>query len=247
MASPRPASASDDGSAHMVVDDDEESEAEEAEERQLGGGGQEQEEQEAEETDEASVPSQVLEDEDSNGSSLAAARTSTSKQAEVLEQLDHLQDVRLVFLAGGVWEAVFSIFFFLAFFPHQHIHSPPPSFPFLITHKQQRLLDAVRVASEAIRHLSTPENLDEESVQKAYDSYLEIMQEVHEGLASRAAWIKHYVPYHRHTGELRQEVRVLEMRVGWLKSEAKRLGYPEGGWKQEGEEGVEEEERERRS
>lgn len=56
------------------------------------------------------------------------------------------------------------------------------------------------------------------------------MQEVHEGLASRAAWIKHYVPYHRHTGELRQEVRVLEMRMGWLKAEAKRLGYPEEGW-----------------
>ena len=100
MASPRPTSASDDGSSHMVVDDDEESESEEAEEQQLGGGGQEQEEQEAEETDEASVPSQVLEDGDSNGSSLAAARASTSKQAEVLEQLDHLQDVRVVFSCG---------------------------------------------------------------------------------------------------------------------------------------------------
>jgi len=135
-----------------------------------------------------------------------------------------------------VWEAVFSSFF-LRLPPAPTHPLTPPSFPLLITHKQQRLLDAVRVASEAIRHLSTPENFDEESVQKAYDSYLEIMQEIHEGLASRAAWIKHYVPYHRHTGGLRQEVRVLEMRVGWLKSEAKRLGYPEGGWKQEGEEG----------
>ncbi len=95
----------------------------------------------------------------------------------------------------------------------------------------------MRVASEAIRHLSAPETLDEESVQKAYDSYLEIMQEIHEGLASRAFWIKHYVPYNRHTGDLRQEVRVLEMRVGWLKAEAKRLGYPEGGWKESGEGG----------
>jgi len=137
-----------------------------------------------------------------------------------------------------VWEAVF-FSFFLRLPPAPTHPLTPPSFPLLITHKQQRLLDAVRVASEGIRHLSTPENLDEESVQKAYDSYLEIMQEIHEGLASRAAWIKHYVPYHRHTGELRQEVRVLEMRVGWLNSEAKRLGYPEGGWKREGQAGEE--------
>lgn len=149
---------------------------------------------------------------------------------------------------GGVGVAVL-----LSSFPRspshyqdQHIHSL--SSPLIPTTQIQRLLDAVRVASEAIRHLSTPETLDEESVQKAYDSYLEIMQEVHEGLASRAAWIKHYVPYHRHTGELRQEVRVLEMRVGWLKAEAKRLGYPEGGWQVGGGEagGGAEEEGERR-
>ena len=41
----------------------------------------------------------------------------------------------------------------------------------------------------------------------------------------RAGWVKHYVPYQRHTGNLRQEVRTLEMRVNWLKEEAKRLGY----------------------
>jgi len=93
MTSPRP--TSDDGSAYMAVDD-EQSEAE------LLGEGQEEwqegEEQEGE-SDEASVPSQVLQDdEDINGSSLAAARATTSKQAEVLEQLDHLQDVRFVFV-----------------------------------------------------------------------------------------------------------------------------------------------------
>eukprot|EP00624_Nannochloropsis_granulata_P001711 evm.model.NODE_18338_length_3298_cov_25.687689.1 len=74
----------------MVVDDDQS----EAEEEQFLGEGKEEgqgEEQEAE-SDEASVPSQVLEDEDSNGSSLGAAGATTSKQTEVLEQLDHLQD-----------------------------------------------------------------------------------------------------------------------------------------------------------
>ncbi|GAB5030312.1 Hypothetical protein NocV09_00204440 [Nannochloropsis oceanica] len=188
MTSPLP--ASDDGSASMVFDDDQS----EAEKEQLLGKGREAGrggEHEAE-SDEASVPSQVLEDEDSNCSSMGAAGATASNQTKALQQLDHLQDC---------------------------------------------ILDSVRVASEAIRHLSTPETLDEESVQKAYDSYLEIMQEIHEGLASRASWIKHYVPYNRHTGDLRQEVRVLEMRLGWLKAEAKRLGYPEGGWKESGGEG----------
>lgn len=85
----------------MVVDDDQS----EAEEEQFLGEGKEEgqgEEQEAE-SDEASVPSQVLEDEDSNGSSLGAAGATTSKQTEVLEQLDHLQDVSFVWATGAVW------------------------------------------------------------------------------------------------------------------------------------------------
>lgn len=118
MASPRP--TSDDGSAYMTVDD-EQSEVEEAEEQQLLGEGQEEgqgEEQEAE-SDEASLPSQVLEDEDSNGSSLAAARATTSN-VEVLEQLDHLQDVSCV-----VVRAVDSVLsFYLLSSP-----SPPPTHP----------------------------------------------------------------------------------------------------------------------
>lgn len=120
MTSPRP--TSDDGSAYMAVDDEQsEAEEEEEEEKQLGGEGQE-EGQEGEETDEASVPSQVLqEDEDSNGSSLAAARGSTSKQAEVLEQLDHLQDVRLRFVF--VVRAVSGV---LSFYLLHSSLSPPP-------------------------------------------------------------------------------------------------------------------------
>lgn len=54
-------------------------------------------------------------------------------------------------------------------------------------------------------------------------------QEVHEGLASRAHWIRNYVPYQRSAEALRQEVAVLELRLGLLKEEARRLGYREEG------------------
>lgn len=49
-------------------------------------------------------------------------------------------------------------------------------------------------------------------------------QEVHQGLASRACWIRNYVPYQRSAEALRQEVTVLELRLGLLKDEARRLG-----------------------
>jgi uncharacterized membrane protein YgcG len=58
------------------------------------------------------------------------------------------------------------------------------------------------------------------------------LQEVHEGLASRAHWIRNYVPYQRSAEALRQEVAVLELRLGLLKEEARRAGYrgeEEGG------------------
>ncbi|TFJ87901.1 hypothetical protein NSK_001247 [Nannochloropsis salina CCMP1776] len=90
---------------------------------------------------------------------------------------------------------------------------------------QDRLLEAVGIASQTLRQLSNPEEFEEEEVQKAYQSYLALMREVHEGLASRAAWVKNYVPYRRNTKGLRREVRIKEMRVAWLKEEARRWGY----------------------
>lgn len=110
-------------------------------------------------------------------------------------------------------------------------HTHPPTH----TQHKQKILKAVQVASETINHLSEPESLDEESVQSSYEDYLDLMKEIHEGLASRANWIKNYVPYHRHTGELRQEVKALEVRVEVLREEARRLGYKE----KEGEEAEE--------
>lgn len=55
-------------------------------------------------------------------------------------------------------------------------------------------------------------------------------QGVHEALAARAHWIRLYVPYQRSAQSLREEVAVLELRLGLLKQEARRLGYRgEGG------------------
>ena len=52
-----------------------------------------------------------------------------------------------------------------------------------------------------------------------------IPQDVHQGLASRAHWIKNYVPYNRSSTGLRREVDVLKRKVELLKEEAVRLGW----------------------
>lgn len=93
MASPQP-DGSDDGSSHMAVDDDPSEDELDHEEGMEGA--------ESEET--ASPPSsQVQEDEDSNGSSMVTARATASRQAEISEQLDHLQDVSCVVHWGVRW------------------------------------------------------------------------------------------------------------------------------------------------
>lgn len=45
------------------------------------------------------------------------------------------------------------------------------------------------------------------------------MQEVHEGLASQAGLVSHYVPYSRDCTALRREVEVLQLRLRLLKDE----------------------------
>lgn len=117
MTSPLP--ASDDGSASMVFDDDQS----EAEKEQLLGKGREagQGGEHEAESDEASVPSQVLEDEDSNCSSMGAAGATASNQTKALQQLDHLQDVSLAWAAGAV--RTFNLLSCL--FPPRPSFSPP--------------------------------------------------------------------------------------------------------------------------
>lgn len=111
-----------------------------------------------------------------------------------------------------------------------HLSRPEDLDEVVVQKSYEDYLIKMKVCSSGCTPSDTYTASDQYSTDRAHSSLLihVLQQEVHEGLASRACWIKNYVPYNRNTEDLRREVDVMEMRVEVLKEEAKRLGWKSG-------------------